>query len=304
MEIDFPSGFWPMMLTPFKESGSIDYAGLRDLTKWYIDQGCSGIFADCQASEAFCLNLPERIGIASIVIDAAKGKVPVIVSGHIAEDKNLQIEELLQITALEPAAVILNTNRFANQNEDDETWRHNCAQVIEALPENMPLGLYECAYPYKRLISDENLKWCVQSGRFYFLHDNSCNLSLIKKRLQIVKNSELKIYNANSATLLPSLRAGCSGFFGEMGAFQPKLYTWLCKHFKDEKAEKLQEFLAKSTCLVKHNFHIKAKYYLKEFEKLKINTFNRMHSDLSELNIKEMQILRDNLQKMQSNFSL
>ncbi|MDO5352087.1 MAG: dihydrodipicolinate synthase family protein [Succinatimonas sp.] len=304
MELNFPSGIWPEMLTPFKESGAIDYAGLKALTKWYIDQGCSGIVADCQASESFCLNLPERIGIASTVIDVAKGKVPVIVSGHVADDKNLQIEELLQIVALDPSAIILNTNRFANENEDDDTWRRNCAEVIEALPEDMPLGLYECAYPYKRLISDENLKWCAQSGRFYFLHDNSCSLRLIKKRLQIVKNTELKIYNAHSATLLPSLRAGCNGFFGEMGAFQPKLYAWLCKHFKDENAEKLQEFLSKSANLVKHNFPGKAKYYLKEFEKLKINTYSRMHDDLTELNIAEMQTLRDYSQEMRKSFSL
>ena len=62
--------------------------------------------------------------------------------------------------------------------------------------------------------------------------------------------------------------------------------------------------LSKSANLVKHNFPGKAKYYLKEFEKLKINTYSRMHDDLTELNIAEMQTLRDYSQEMRKSFSL
>ena len=306
MERIFPRGTWPVMLTPFNKKGAVDYAGLKALTKWYIDQGCSGLFANCQSSEMFFLNLPERIGIASTVIEMAKGKVPVVVSGHISDDKHLQIEELLQIAALDPSAIVFVTNRFAKEDESDEVWKANCLEVMNSLPKHIPLGLYECEYPYKRLLSPELLKWCAASGRFYFLQDNSCDLNIIKERLEIVANTNLQIYNSNSATLLPSLKAGSSGFCGAMSSFQPKLYAWLCQHTEDDRAEKLQDFLTLSSCIENCNYPVNSKYYLKEFENLDINSSSRLLDEalLTESNKEELRALRAHTMEMRKRFKL
>ena len=92
-----------------------------------------------------------------------------IVSGHIADSIEDQIAELQEIAKTKPAALIFITNRFAKEDESDEVWRANCKKVMDALPEDLPLGMYECPYPYKRLISIENLTiWC-KYGRFYLV---------------------------------------------------------------------------------------------------------------------------------------
>ena len=57
--ISFPGGAWPVMLTPFTADNKVDYEGLKALTKWYIDNGCSGLFSDCQSSEMFFLTKEE-----------------------------------------------------------------------------------------------------------------------------------------------------------------------------------------------------------------------------------------------------
>lgn len=55
----------------------------------------------------------------------------------------------------------------------------------------------------------------------------------------------LKIFNANSASLLETLKMGCAGFSGVMANFHPEIYSWLCKNFEKEpeKAKKVQAFL-------------------------------------------------------------
>ena len=68
---------------------------------------------------------------------------------------------------------------------------------------------------------------------------------LIRRKLKAVEGSPLKIFNANSATILPSLRAGCAGFSGVMANFHPELYADLCACYKTDpaRAEALQAFL-------------------------------------------------------------
>ena len=56
----FPSGVWPVMLTPFDKDGAVDYPGLKALVDWYIAEGSAGLFAVCQSSEMFFLSLEER----------------------------------------------------------------------------------------------------------------------------------------------------------------------------------------------------------------------------------------------------
>lgn len=43
--------FIPVMLTPFKNNGEIDYEALTRLIHFYIDAGASGLFANCLSSE-------------------------------------------------------------------------------------------------------------------------------------------------------------------------------------------------------------------------------------------------------------
>ncbi|MCR5537097.1 MAG: dihydrodipicolinate synthase family protein [Succinivibrio sp.] len=276
---NFPGGAWPVMLTPFTQDNQVDYQALADLTEWYIKNGCSGLFSDCQSSEMFFLSLPERVKIAKTVIDAAKGRVPVIVSGHISDKVEDQITEMQAIAELRPAALIFITNRFATEQQSDAVWRENCEKVMNALPADLPLGLYECPYPYKRLISDENLKWCAKTERFYFVKDTCCDLELIKHRLDIVKGSVFKIYNANTTTLLDSLKAGCAGFCGVMASFQMDLYAWLCSHLDDPRAVKLQHLLTITSLIERQCYPVNAKYYLKTYEGLNLTTVCRTRKD-------------------------
>ncbi len=82
MSVVFPTGVWPVMLTPFAENGEVDYLSLERLVHFYEQNGVSGLFAVCQSSEMFYLSLRERVEIVSFLKKVAH--VPVIASGHTA----------------------------------------------------------------------------------------------------------------------------------------------------------------------------------------------------------------------------
>jgi 4-hydroxy-tetrahydrodipicolinate synthase len=132
------------------------------------------------------------------------------------------------------------------------------------IPENIALSFYECPHPYKRIISPALLKWCSETGRFFFLKDTSCDLGNMNEKMKAVGESGLKIYNANTATLLESLKLGIAGYSGIMANFHPDLYVWLHRNWaeKPEEAEHLISFLSMTSLIEKQLYPVNAKYYL------------------------------------------
>lgn len=230
MTKEFPNGVYPVMLTPFTENNEVDYEALGKLVDWYIEKGVNGLFADCQSSEMFFLSLEERVKIGEFVKKHADGRVPVVTSGHISDSLEDQAKELTAIAGTGADAVILLTNRLAKENESDEVWLENLKKLLEMIPKDVPLGFYECPYPYKRIISPELLKWCADTGRFYFIKDTSCDIENMKAKLEVIKGTNLKLFNANTSTLLETLELGASGYSGVMANFHPELYVKLSSH--------------------------------------------------------------------------
>ena len=56
-----PFGVWPVMLTPFTETGALDRPGCEALVDWYLAGRVTGIFTVCLSSEMFDLTPAERL---------------------------------------------------------------------------------------------------------------------------------------------------------------------------------------------------------------------------------------------------
>src|SRR5471032_2303368 len=194
-------GIVPVMLTPFDETGHIDFPGVDRLIEWYLALGCDALFAVAQSSEMQWLSLDERTQLARHVVERVAGRVPVAVSGHISDCLDTQVHELNAMAASGADAVVLVTNHLDPQRQGSKVFLDNLHTLLERLPVDVPLGLYECPAPYRRLLSDEELQACIDSQRFIMLKDVSCDLQV-----------------------------GAAGFSGVFTNFHPDLYQWLRLH--------------------------------------------------------------------------
>ena len=302
MSIVFPKGVWPVMLTPFTENGEVDYPSLERLVDFYERNGVSGLFAICQSSEMFYLSLRERTQIVSFLKKISH--VPVIASGHTAWALSDQIDEGKAVLDAGADALILITNRLAQPSQSDSIWQRNLEILLNALPQNAPLGFYECPYPYKRLLTKEQIDFCAQSGRFYFLKDTCCNASLIQQRINQIRNTSLHLYNANIATLLATLRMGCAGFSGVMANFHPDLFAWLCANYQrdEKKAQLLQAGLTMCAQIEKQLYPVNAKTYLTQLGIFSSNFTRTLDAGeltpLFEDEIHQMTLLTDHLRSI------
>lgn len=299
MEYRIPDGVWPVMLTPFKEDYSIDFGALEALIDWYINQGVSGLFATCQSSEISYMTLAERTELARFCCERA-GKLPVVVSGHIAGGMKEQLYELQAMADTGADGLVLITNRLALPGEGEEQWKKNLEFLLRELPNEMPMGLYECPYPFQRAMSPALLHWCAETGRFGFLKDTCGHLPSLEAKINAIKGTGMKLFDANSATLRHSLALGGSGYCGVMANFHADLYVWMCRNYDDPRAEELSEFFAMSMLIEGGcGYPVCAKYKLGLDGVPMRLTSRRVHEDMLRL---EWKMVTEKLRSMEGRY--
>lgn len=242
---------FPTMITPYKSDGTVDIETAVKYVDFYFENGMDGIFALCQSSEIFYLTLEERAELNRAVYARAKElektggrKFTVVSSGHVSYTHEDQVKELKAVYESGADALILITNRLDPENIGDDVFIRRCKRLMDELPADARFGLYECPYPYKRLVTPKILEWCASTGRFDYMKDTCCDAEIIAERCGILAGSGFRLLNANCQTLLETMRSGAGGYCGIMCNFHPKLYAWLAKNYAtDPRAELVQSVI-------------------------------------------------------------
>lgn len=244
-----PGGLWSVMLTPFRDNLAIDNPALEKLTEFYIGTGANGLFANCASSEMYELSPEERLQIIRTTLKIAEGKVPVVASGTFTHSVNQNAEFIKQVHDTGVDAVVLISSIIARRDENDDKLKQKIEQLLK-LTGNIPLGIYECPSPYKRLLSPELMKWLGESGRFVYHKDTSCDPDAIRLKIKAVENTSLSFFNADTPTALSSLQDGGAGLSPIAANCHPELYVELIKMVnRRENGERLSWLNARLTVM-------------------------------------------------------
>ena len=155
MGFDIARGVFPTMITPFTEDHRIDYDAVDALIEYYARCGCAGVFADCQSSEMFYLSEAEKRKLTRHVVDAAKGRMQIVASGHTADDPDEQVRQLADAAEAGAAASVIVLNRTADQDDGESVARRNIERILTALDS----GDYGKILRAKGIVNGEGGKW-------------------------------------------------------------------------------------------------------------------------------------------------
>lgn len=271
-------GFIPVMLTPFKDNGEIDYKALTQLTEVYLQAGAAGLFANCLSSEMFELADDEKLQAIKHIIKVANGSVPVVATGTFGGPIAKQADFVKKVNDTGADAVIVLASLIADEKDSDEIFNERIYQLLD-LTENIPLGFYECPVPYKRLLSPSQLTEFVKTGRVIYHKDTCLDIDLIKEKLKAGEgNPKFGLYDAYMVHAVESLKAGAAGLSCIQGNFFPELIVWLCDNYANEslktEVDEVQQFLIDNMDVMHNVYPIIAKYWLKK-RGLGISTFTR-----------------------------
>src|ERR1700722_8662178 len=207
------SKFVAVMITPFNLKAKVDWDALNSLIEFYMAAGVKGLFANCLSSEMFSISEDERLEITQYIVDHVKGRVPVVATGSFGlriEDK-ADFTKKIYYTGIDAAIMV--TGHFANVDDGDDVLLRNFEKMFQ-LTGNIPLGMYECPAPYKRIIPASLFKQLLDAGRLIYHKDTSIVQDQVKEKLDILKtigNNTLEFYDAHSPNAMFSLQHGAKG---------------------------------------------------------------------------------------------
>ncbi len=226
-------GVWPVLVTPFNQRGGVDLGCYRALVDWYIENGVAGLFASCLSSEMFDLDEAERLALVRATVEQAKSRVPVAATGSLGSNMQDHVRLSQAQADLGVDAVILTPPAFSQSETDLEAYFLGMAEEVDA-----DLGLYECPYPVKRLLSSELVARLAKTGRFGPFKETSCNLPDIEAKVRAAEGTPLSIMQANCALMVEAGRLGAGGFIGLITNVAPRLAVtvWERVHQPEEVA--------------------------------------------------------------------
>ena len=223
--------FVPVMITPFNLKAKVDLDAVSRLVDFYLAAGVKGFFANCLSSEMYSISEDERLELTRHIVRYVNGRVPIVATGSFGltiEDK-AEFARRIYDTGID--AVILITGHYANVDDSDELLLRNFDKMF-SLTGDIPMGLYECPAPYKRIITPAVFKKLLNTHRLVYHKDTSIDLDKVKAKLDIVKESDsgLEFYDAHSPNAMYSLQMGAKGMSSISGNFYPEILVWMCNN--------------------------------------------------------------------------
>lgn len=130
------AGAHTALITPFQE-GKVDWAGLKKLVEFQIDQGINGLVSVGTTGESPTLDYSEHIEVIQRTVEYAAGKVPVM-AGTGSNSTKEALELTKQADAVGADAFLL-VAPYYNKPSQEGLFRH-FALLAEATPK--PIVLY------------------------------------------------------------------------------------------------------------------------------------------------------------------
>jgi 4-hydroxy-tetrahydrodipicolinate synthase len=275
--------FVPVMITPFDLRAQVDLGVVSQLIDFYLAAGVKGFFANCLSSEMYSISESERLELTQHIVRYVDGRVPVVATGSFGLTIEDKVDFTKRIYNTGVNAVILITGHYANVDDGDDVWLANFNKMLR-LTDNIPLGLYECPAPYKRILTPAVFKRVLDTNRIVYYKDTSIAPEKVKAKLDIVKTGKSKrfeFFDAHSPNAMTSLREGAKGMSSIAGNFYPEILVWMCDNATDpgmaSEVEWLQSEITSADPLIHVAYPMSAKYFLRK-RGLPIRTISRTHA--------------------------
>src|SRR5581483_12119505 len=86
--MNLPRGMFPLLETPFDETGAVDFASLERLTEDVVTSGVGGVLAPLVASEVHSLTVDERRAIVELASRQIRRRIA-FVAGASSDDPDV-----------------------------------------------------------------------------------------------------------------------------------------------------------------------------------------------------------------------
>ena len=218
------------LVTPFHESGEVDYNSLENLVKWHIDEGTNGIVSVGTTGESATLSIEEHLEVIKKTVEYASGKIPII-AGTGANSTQEAVDLTRESQALGADYSLLVTPYY-NKPTQAGLIKHYEKIASEI---DMPQILYNVPTRTACDLIPASVDVLAKIPNIVGIKEAVDETKRINELIEISKKHEtFSIYSGDDPTFYNSLTLGSSGVISVAANIIPRSISKICELAFDE----------------------------------------------------------------------
>ena len=226
-------GIIPAFYACYDAEGKINPAGVRELTRWFIEKGVQGLYVGGSSGECIYHSVEERKLVLESVMEEARGKLTII--AHVACNNTADSQELARhaeslgvdaIASIPPIYFKLPPHAIAKYWNDISAAAPNTDFIIYNIPQLAGVSL-----------SVPLLKEMLRNPRCIGVK----NSSMPVQDIQMWTDEGAIVFNGPDEQLISGLVMGAVGGIGGTYGAMPELYVKLYNLVKEGKLDLARE---------------------------------------------------------------
>lgn len=217
------NGIIPPLTTPINEKEDVLEEELRFLVNLCLSNNFDGLFIAGTSGESMALNQEQRTGAIKIVINEAKGKIPVI-CGVMDTSTRRVIENIHKAEEVGGTIFAITPVFYTNAATQDEIVRH-----FEIITQNTKGKILVYNQPQFTNVSltVKTMQTLSKIDNLIGIKDSSNNWQLFTEMLYMFKDTDFLVFQGITELAGYSILFGADGFIPVFGPLFPKMYKQL-----------------------------------------------------------------------------
>ena len=219
------------LVTPFDGNNRVDYASLKQLIDFHVEQGSSGLVIAGTTGESPTLKRSEHIELIDRSIEIAAGRIPVIAGT--GSNATFQSIELSRAVFDQRLAAYMAVVPYYNKPTQEGIYQHYMA-IADAI--DKPLLMYNVP---GRTVADmlpETVGRLARHDNIFGLKEATGDIGRLKQ-IQAVVGDDFVLYSGDDFTLRPFIEQGGHGVVTVSGNVAPRQVARLCQLAREGKTD-------------------------------------------------------------------
>lgn len=208
------AGLTVALITPFKESGEVDYDGLKQLVEWHVAQGTPILAPVGTTGESPTLSHDEHEKVIATVVETAAGRLKVMAgTGSNATTEAIRLTKFAQRIGADAS---LQVSPYYNRPSQEGLYAHFSA-IAEAC--ELPLVLYNIPARTGRNIEPDTVEKLAKLETIVAIKEAAGSLD---QTSELVLRTNLTVLSGDDSLTIPYLSVGGEGVVSVVGNIVPR----------------------------------------------------------------------------------
>jgi 4-hydroxy-tetrahydrodipicolinate synthase len=219
-------GAYTALVTPFDRQGNLDEEGLRRLVRFQIEEGIDGLVPVGTTGECATLSYEEHERVIEIVVEEAKGRVPVIAgTGSNSTREALMLTRFAKEAKADAALLVV---PYYNRPTQEGMYRHfrelaekvDLPQILYNIPSRTGVNLLP--QTVARLAEVKNIVGIKEAS----------TVDQVSEIIELTRGKDFVVFSGNDNQTLPILSLGGVGVISVASNVAPKLVAEMVRAFR------------------------------------------------------------------------